>query len=104
MYAIVKAGGRQEKVGVGDEIEVNRLKGDQGSAVSLPAVLVVDDAVVTSKQDELANVSVNAEIVEHLRGPKIRIQHYKNKTGYKRRQGHRQDLTRLRVTSIETGN
>lgn len=104
MYAIVKAGGRQEKVAVGDEIEVNRLKGDLGSEVALPALLVVDDGAVTSDASDLAKVAVNAEIVDHLRGPKIRIQHYKNKTGYKRRQGHRQDLTRLRVTSIETGS
>ena len=104
MYAIVKAGGRQEKVGVGDEIDVNRLKGDQGTEVSLPAVLFVDGDTVTSKADALADVAVSAEIVEHLRGPKIKIQHYKNKTGYKRRQGHRQDLTRLRVTSIKAGN
>jgi large subunit ribosomal protein L21 len=104
VYAIVKAGGRQEKVGVGDEIEVNHIKGDLGSAVTLPAVLVVDDEAVTSKSADLAKVAVSAEVVEHFRGPKIRIMHYKNKTGYKRRLGHRQDLTRLRVTGIETGS
>jgi len=104
VYAIVKAGGRQEKVAVGDQIEINRLKDDLGSSVSLPAVLVVADGAVTSSPEELAKVSIDAEVVEHFRGPKIHIQHYKNKTGYKRRQGHRQDLTRLRVTAIETGN
>ena len=104
MYAIVKAGGRQEKVGVGDEISVNRLKSELGSAVTLPAVLFVEGETITSKPEELSQVAVSAEVVEHFRGPKIRIMHYKNKTGYKRRQGHRQDMTRLRVTSIETGS
>lgn len=104
MYAIVKAGGRQEKVGVGDVIEVNRVKSGPGSTLSLPALLLVDEGAVTSGREDLAKVEVNAEVVEHFRGPKIHILRYKNKTRYKRRQGHRQDLTRLRVTSIEAGN
>ncbi len=104
MYAIVKAGGRQEKVGVGDVIEVDRVKAGPGSTLSLPALLLVDDDAVTSRREDLAKVEVNAEVVEHFRGPKIHILRYKNKTRYMRRQGHRQDLTRLRVTSIEAGN
>lgn len=104
MYAIVRAGGHQEKVSVGDEIEVNRLSDDPGASVTLPAVLVVDEGTVTSDATALANVAVTAEVVGHHRGPKINILRYKNKTGYRRRQGHRQDLTRLRVTSIEAGN
>ncbi|MFN8125571.1 MAG: 50S ribosomal protein L21 [Candidatus Nanopelagicales bacterium] len=101
MYAIVRAGGHQEKVAVGDEIDVNRLADAPGDTVTLPAVLVVSDGAVTSDDKALSGVTVSAEVVEHLRGDKIRILRYKNKTGYRRRQGHRQDLTRLRVTAIE---
>lgn len=101
MYAIVRAGGHQEKVTVGDEIDVNRMAGAPGDTVTLPAVLVVSDGSVTSDAAALAGVTVNAEVVDHHRGEKIRILRYKNKTGYRRRQGHRQELTRLRVTGIE---
>ncbi len=101
MYAIVRAGGHQEKVAVGDEIDVNRMAGDLGDTVSLPAVLVVSDGTVTSDSSALAGVTVTAEVVDHHRGDKIRVLRYKNKTGYRRRQGHRQDLTRLRVNAIE---
>ncbi|MCH9720111.1 MAG: 50S ribosomal protein L21 [Actinomycetia bacterium] len=99
MYAIVRAGGHQEKVSVGDEIEVNRISQEPGATVELPAVMVVDDGAVKTGNDA-AGVTVAAEIVDHHRGPKIKILRYKNKTGYRRRQGHRQDLTLLRVTSI----
>lgn len=101
MYAIVRTGGHQEKVAVGDEINVNRLGGAPGDTVTLPAVLVVSDGTVTSDADVLSAITVTAEVVDHHRGEKIKILRYKNKTGYRRRQGHRQDLTRLRVTGIE---
>ena len=102
MYAIVKAGGRQEKVAVGDEFEVDRVSGDAGSTMTLPALLLVDGAAVTSDPAKLAGVTVTAEVVEHTKGPKIRIMHYKNKTGFRRRQGHRAQLTRVRITGIKT--
>ena len=101
MYAIVRAGGRQEKVSVGDEIVVDRVTGEPGSTLQLAPLLLVDGDQVTSGADDLAKVSVTAEIVEAAKGPKIVIQKYKNKTGYKKRQGHRQPLTRLRVTGID---
>jgi large subunit ribosomal protein L21 len=101
MYAIVRAGGHQEKVAVGDEIDVNRLSDAPGDTVTLPAVLLVNDGTVTSDASALSGVTVTAEVVDHHRGDKIKILRYKNKTGYRRRQGHRQDLTRLRVTGIE---
>ncbi|MDR0945943.1 MAG: 50S ribosomal protein L21 [Bifidobacteriaceae bacterium] len=101
MYAIVKTGGRQEKVSVGDQFLTNRLAGATGDTVELPAVLLVDGDKVTSSAAELAKVKVTAKIVGEERGPKIRILHYKNKTGYRRHQGHRQDLTRLEVTGIK---
>jgi len=101
VYAIVKAGGRQEKVSVGDIVVVDRLAGQPGATVQLPAVLLVDGAKVTSDAATLAKVSVTAEIVKNERGPKIIILKFKNKTGYRKRQGHRQDLTRLKVTGIK---
>ncbi|GIG27588.1 hypothetical protein Cma02nite_01880 [Cellulomonas marina] len=100
VYAIVKAGGRQEKVAVGDVVVVDRLAAATGETVQLPALLLVDGATVTSDADALAKVTVTAEVVRDERGPKIRILKYKNKTGYRKRQGHRQALTRLKVTGI----
>ncbi|HJF11109.1 50S ribosomal protein L21, partial [Corynebacterium falsenii] len=95
-----KTGGKQYKVAEGDLVKVEKIEGEPGSSVALTPVLVVDGADVTSG-DKLANASVNAEIVEHVRGPKIRGMHYRNKTGYKRRFGHRQALTVLKVTGIK---
>ncbi|MBC3763073.1 50S ribosomal protein L21 [Quadrisphaera oryzae] len=100
MYAIVRAGGRQEKVAVGDVLVVDRVAGETGSSVSLTPLLLVDGDTVTSAADALAKTTVTAEVVRAERGPKIVIQKYKNKTGYKKRQGHRQELTRLRITAI----
>ncbi len=102
MYAIVKTGGKQYKVAVGDVVEVEKVSGGPGDAVALPALLVVDGGSVTSDADALAKVSVSGEVVAHTKGPKINILRYKNKTGYKRRMGHRQSLTQVRVTAIDT--
>lgn len=101
VYAIVKAGGRQEKVSVGDIVVVDRLKADAGSTVELAPVLLVDGDKVTSDAKALSKVKVTAEVVRDERGPKIDILKYKNKTGYRKRIGHRQDLTRLKVTGIK---
>jgi large subunit ribosomal protein L21 len=101
VYAIVKAGGRQEKVAVGDILVVDRLSADVGSTVELPALLLVDGEKVTHDAKALAKVSVTAEVVRDEKGPKIDILKYKNKTGYRKRQGHRQQLTRLKVTGIK---
>ena len=72
-----------------------------GDKIELPALLLVDGASVTSDADALAKVTVTAEVIGDLRGPKIVIQKFKNKTGYKKRQGHRQDLTRVKITGIK---
>ena len=101
MYAIVRAGGQQHKVAVGDTLTINRLAAGPGDAVTLPAVLLVDGETVTSAAAALATASVTAEVVEHGKGPKIIIHKFKNKTGYHKRQGHRQQLTVLKVTGIK---
>ncbi len=101
MYAIVRAGGRQHRVAVGDVVEVDRLAAGVGDAVQLPALLVVDGDRVTADAQALAAVTVRAEVVELTKGPKINILKYKNKTGYRKRQGHRQQHTRLRVLGID---
>jgi large subunit ribosomal protein L21 len=101
VYAIVRAGGRQEKVSVGDVLVVDRLDGEPGSTVEFQPLLLVDGESVTSAADALAGVKVTAEIVEPTKGPKIHILKFKNKTGYRKRQGHRQKLTRVKVTGIQ---
>jgi large subunit ribosomal protein L21 len=103
VYAIVKTGGKQYKVAVGDVVEVEKLDGTAGAAVTLPALLVVDGTDVTSDAKALAGITVSAEVVAQMKGPKIRILKYKNKTGYKKRIGHRQLITQLKVTGIEKG-
>jgi large subunit ribosomal protein L21 len=100
VYAIVKAGGRQEKVSTGDVFQLDRVAGNPGSTLELPAVLLVDGATVTSDAAVLANVKVTAEVLAHTKGPKIKILHYKNKSGHRTRQGHRQKLTQVKITSI----
>ncbi|GAA2969042.1 MULTISPECIES: 50S ribosomal protein L21 [Microbacterium] len=101
VYAVVRAGGRQEKVSVGTIVVLDRLAAKIGDKVELPAVLLVDGDTVTTDAAKLSKVSVTAEVLGEERGPKIVIQKFKNKTGYKKRQGHRQDLTRVKVTGIK---
>ncbi len=101
MYAIVRAGGRQQKVAVGDVVHVDRLAAEVGAAVTLPALLVVDGDRITTDAAALAGITVRAEVLAATKGPKINILKYKNKTGYRKRQGHRQQHTQLRVTSID---
>jgi ribosomal protein L21 len=100
-YAIVKTGGKQYKVAVGDVVKVEKLDSEPGANVSLPVALVVDGATVTADAAALAKVAVTGEVLEHTKGPKIRIHKFKNKTGYHKRQGHRQQLTVLKVTGIK---
>lgn len=101
MYAIVRAGGRQEKVSVGDVLIIDKVSGAPGDSIDLVPLLLVDGASVTSDAEELAKVSVRAEVVKAAKGPKITILKFKNKTGYRKRQGHRQHLTQVKVTAIE---
>ncbi|MFT4234824.1 MAG: 50S ribosomal protein L21 [Microbacterium sp.] len=100
VYAVVRAGGRQEKVEVGTVVTLDRVKAAEGETIELPVVLFVDGDAVTTDEAKLAKVTVTAEVIGDLRGPKIVIQKFKNKTGYRKRQGHRQELTRVKVTGI----
>jgi large subunit ribosomal protein L21 len=100
VYAIVRCGGRQEKASVDDVLTVDKLAGEVGSSVTLPAVLLVDDGKVISDPAEVGGYLVTAEILGAASGPKINMIHYKNKTGYRRRLGHRQKYTQVRITGI----
>ena len=103
MYAIVKTGGKQYRVAEGDVLEVEKLVGVPGDTLNLTAVLLVDGEELVTDAAELANAEVTAELVGHTKGPKIRIHKFKNKTGYHKRQGHRQPLTQIKVTGISSG-
>jgi large subunit ribosomal protein L21 len=100
VYAIVRAGAKQQKVAVGDVIEIDTITTAVGDSVTLPVVLVVDGEAINSDAAKLGKASVTAEVLGATKGPKIIIQKYKNKTGYKKRQGHRQKYTQVKVTAI----
>ena len=101
VYAVVRAGGRQEKVEVGSIVVLDRVPADKNGNIELAPVLLVDGDTITHDAKALAKVKVTAEVVADLRGPKITIQKFKNKTGYKKRQGFRADLTRVKITGIK---
>ncbi len=100
MYAIVRCGGRQEKVALDEVVTVDKLPGEVGSSITLPALLVVDGDRVISDPAEVGRYQVTADIVGDAAGPKINMIHYRNKTGYRRRLGHRQRYTQVRITGI----
>lgn len=101
VYAVVRAGGRQEKVEVGTIVVLDRIQADENGNVELAPVLLVDGDTITHDAGALAKVKVTAEVVTDLRGPKITIMKFKNKTGYRKRQGHRSELTRVKITGIK---
>ena len=101
MYAIVKTGGKQYRVEQGQSLLVERLPVEDGGAVALDPLLYVDGSTVVDGGAELERVSVQAKVLGHERGPKLRIVKFKPKRGYKRRTGHRQELTRIEVTQIK---
>jgi large subunit ribosomal protein L21 len=103
MYAIVKTGGKQYRVAEGDVLEVEKLVGVAGDTLNLAAVLLVDGENLVTDAADLANAEVTAELVGHTKGPKIRIHKFKSKSGYHKRQGHRQPLTQIKVTGISSG-
>ncbi len=103
MYAIVRSGSKQQKVSVGDVIEIDRIDKVEkliGESLSLPVVMVVDGDSVMTDSESLDKAAVTVQILGPTKGPKIILQKYKNKTGYKKRQGHRQKYTQVKVTDI----
>ena len=101
MYAVIATGGKQYRVKVGDTIDVEKLDGADDSSIELrPILFVGDDGAVTSGRDDLDGITVKATVVEQVKGPKLTVFKYKNKTGYRNRNGHRQPLTRIRVDDI----
>jgi large subunit ribosomal protein L21 len=103
MYAIVKTGGKQYRVEQGQKLLVERLPEDEGATVSLEPILFRSDDTVFDAAG-LKKVKVSAKIVEHVRGPKLVVFKFKPKRGYKRRNGHRQELTRIEITKIAMGS
>jgi large subunit ribosomal protein L21 len=103
MYAIVKTGGKQYRVEQGQSLLVERLPASDGDSVTLEPLLVVDGSDVVDGS-ALSKVTVSARVVGHERGPKLRVVKFKPKRGYKRRTGHRQELTRIEVTEVKRGS
>ena len=101
-YAVIESGGKQYKVEKGTSLLVDRLSAEQGDKVALRAVMFRDKDVI-AEPVELEKVKVEATVAEHLRGPKIKVFKYKPKKGYRRRAGHRSELTRLEVTELKLG-
>jgi len=100
MYAVIESGGKQYKVEEGTSFLVDRLDAKEGDKVALRAVMFRDSDVLAAPK-ELEKVKVEAKVAEHLRGPKIKVFKYKAKKGYRRRAGHRSELTRLEVTALK---
>ena len=101
MYAIIRAGGKQAKVQSGDVIDIERIKTGEEKLTFAPLLVVDDKGNAVSDRDVLAKASVTAKVLGEAAGPKIDIFKYKNKSGYSRRQGHRQKYTRIEITGIK---
>jgi large subunit ribosomal protein L21 len=99
-YAVIKTGGKQYRVVEGQTLLVERLADDVGATLELAPLLVAGDGDAIFDAAGLKSASVKAEIIGHERGPKLRVFKFKPKRGYRRRTGHRQDLTRIRITGI----
>ncbi len=100
MYAIIRTGGKQAKVSTGDVIYTELLKGVGDEVVFTPLFFVDDKGKAVTERSKLEKMSVKAKVLGEVKGDKIDIFKYKNKTGYRRRQGHRQRYTKLEIVSI----
>jgi large subunit ribosomal protein L21 len=103
MYAIVKSGGKQYRVERGQQLLIERLPDDEGASVALEPILYRSEEAIFDR-DGLGKVKVTAKVLGHVRGQKLRVFKFKPKRGYKRRTGHRQELTRIEVTDITAGS
>jgi len=99
-YAVIKTGGKQYRVQEGQTLLVERLPDAPGATLALEPLLVAGDGAAAFEASDLASARVEATVVGHERGPKLRVFKFKPKRGYKRRTGHRQELTRIRITTI----
>jgi large subunit ribosomal protein L21 len=99
-YAVIKTGGKQYRVEEGQTLLVERLPDEPGATVQLTPLLIAGDGDPVLDAAGLERAAVRAEVVGHERGKKLRVFKFKPKRGYRRRTGHRQELTRLRITSI----
>jgi large subunit ribosomal protein L21 len=99
-YAVIESGGKQYRVEKGTSVLVDRLSANEGDKIALRPVLFRDKEVIAEPK-ELEKVKVEATVAEHLRGPKVKVFKYKPKKGYRRRAGHRSELTRLEVTELK---
>jgi len=104
MYAVIKAGGKQQKVKTGDIIEIELVKGqEQGESVTFSPILVVDDDGKSHFGKDLGKAVVKAKLVGEEKGDKVKIFKYRPKTGYAKKTGHRQLLTLLEITDVSMG-
>ena len=103
MFAVIKTGGKQYRVEEGTTLLVERLSGDEGSKIELEPLLFADGDKTVFGPSDLGKVKVEAKVVGHERGPKLRVFKFKPKRGYKNLNGHRQELTRLEITDIKAG-
>jgi large subunit ribosomal protein L21 len=99
MFAVVKSGGKQYRVREGEELVVDRVNGEVGDSVELPVTLVADDDGL-----DLTGRTAKVEVLEHLRGEKIHVYKYKPKKDYRKKTGHRQELTRIKVLEVSDGS
>lgn len=101
IYAIIESGGKQYRAAEGEILVVDRIKADEGAKVNLRAVMFRDSDDTVLDATKLEKVKVEAVVSAHERGKKIRVFKYKSKKGYRKRQGHRSELTRLEVTEVK---
>jgi large subunit ribosomal protein L21 len=99
MFAVVKSGGKQYRVREGQELVVDRLRGEVGDSVELPVGFVAEEESV-----DLGERKAKVEILEHLRGEKLHVYKYKPKKGYRKKTGHRQELTRIKILEVSDGS
>ncbi|MCL2680721.1 MAG: 50S ribosomal protein L21 [Coriobacteriia bacterium] len=100
MYAVVKTGGKQYKVTKGDVLDVEKLDVEPGKKIDLDVLLLSDDKKTVTDPKALAKASVSAKVIEHFKDKKVIVFKFKRRKGYRRKQGHRQNLTRIEVTKV----
>ena len=104
MYAVVKVGGKQYRVEKGQSLVVDRMSVSEGDKLTLDPLLLADGKDTVFEGNDLGKIKVEAVVTGHERGQKIHVLKFKPKRGYKRRRGHRQDLTRIEITEISNGS